>query len=68
MASSRLEALEHGAEHAVELVEIALVLHQRGAREVVEILHRRPARSASIASISVRYSRKVTGTISCVIS
>ena len=27
------------AEHAVELVEVALVLHQRGARQIVEILH-----------------------------
>ena len=35
-----LEPLEHGAEHAVELVEIALVLHQRGARQIVEVLHR----------------------------
>ena len=35
-----LQPLEHGAEHAVELVEIALVLHQRGARQIVEILHR----------------------------
>ena len=26
------------AEHLVELVEVALVLHQRGAREVVEVL------------------------------
>ena len=34
----QVEALEHVAEHAVELVEVALVLHQRGAREVVEIL------------------------------
>ena len=32
------EALEHVAEHAVELVEIALVLDQRRAREVVKIL------------------------------
>ena len=35
-----LQPLEHGAEHAVELVEIALVLHQRGARQIIEILHR----------------------------
>ena len=34
----QIEALEHVAEHAVELVEIALVLHQRRARQVVEIL------------------------------
>src|SRR5262245_44716837 len=33
-----LEALEHVAEDAVELVEVALVLDQRGAREVVEVL------------------------------
>jgi hypothetical protein len=35
-----LEALEGRAEHSVELVEIALVLHQRGAGEIIEILHR----------------------------
>jgi hypothetical protein len=34
----QLEPLEHVAEHAVELVEVALVLHQRRAREIVEIL------------------------------
>src|SRR4051794_24164366 len=34
-----LEALEHSAEHTIELVEIALVLYQRGARKIVEILH-----------------------------
>jgi hypothetical protein len=35
-----LESLEGDAEHAIELVEIALVLHQRGARKVIEILDR----------------------------
>ncbi len=35
----QIEPLEHVAEHAVELVEIALVLHQCRAREVVEVLH-----------------------------
>ena len=34
----QFEALEHMAEHAVELVEVALVLHQRRARQIVEIL------------------------------
>src|SRR5436189_6413306 len=34
-----LEPLEHSAEHTIELIEIALVLYQRGARKVVEILH-----------------------------
>ncbi len=34
------QPLEHGAEDAVELVEITLVLHQRRARQVIEILHR----------------------------
>ncbi len=34
------ESLEHGAEHAIELVEVALVLHQSGARKVIKILHR----------------------------
>jgi hypothetical protein len=32
------QALEDVAEDAVELVEVALVLHQRGAGEVVEVL------------------------------
>ena len=32
------EPLEHVAEHAVELVEVALVLHQRGARQIIKIL------------------------------
>ena len=40
--AEHFEPLEHVAEHAVELVEIALVLHQRGARQIVEILD--PAR------------------------
>ena len=35
-----LQPLEHGAEHAIELVEIALVLYQRGPRQVIKILHR----------------------------
>ena len=34
----QFEPLEHVAEHAVELVEIALVLHQRRARQVIEVL------------------------------
>ena len=33
-----LQALEDVAEHLVELVEVALVLHQCGAGEIVEIL------------------------------
>ena len=33
-----IEALEYVAEDAIEAVEIALVLHQGRAREVVEIL------------------------------
>ena len=33
------QPLEHGAEDAIELVEVALVLHQRGAGEVIKILH-----------------------------
>src|SRR5208337_1840068 len=32
------EALEHMAENAVELVEMALVLHQRGARQIIKIV------------------------------
>ena len=39
MPSRPFEPLEDMAEHLVELVEVALVLHQRGAREVVELLH-----------------------------
>ena len=34
----QVEPLEDVAEHAVELIEIALVLHQRGARQIIEIL------------------------------
>ena len=43
----QFEPLEHVAEHAVELVEVALVLHQHGAREVIEILHA-PAREIGV--------------------
>src|SRR5580704_5671698 len=35
---NQVEAFEDMAEHAVELVEIALVLHQSGARQIVERL------------------------------
>src|SRR5262249_10239812 len=34
----QLQPLEHVAEDAVELVEIAFVLHQRRAREIIEVL------------------------------
>ena len=37
-----LEALEHVAEHPIELVEVLLVLHQRRARQVVEAVHVQP--------------------------
>ena len=37
-SSHRLQPLEHVTEHAVELVDVALVLHQRGARQVVEVI------------------------------
>ena len=37
-SSIEIETFEDVAEHAVELVEIALVLHQRRAREIIEIL------------------------------
>ena len=50
------------AEDAIELVEVALVFHQRRAREIVEVLDPPPREVLSIASISVRYSRNVTGT------
>ena len=33
------QPLEHAAEDAIELVEVALVLHQGGAGEVIKILH-----------------------------
>ena len=50
----QLEALEDVAEHAVELVEVALVLHQRGARQIVEVLDppRRRGRPPSPPSAS----------------
>ena len=35
----QVEALEDMAEDLIELVEVALVLHQRGAGEEIEILH-----------------------------
>src|SRR5690606_22868858 len=35
----QLEALEDVAEHLVEAVQVALVLHQRGAGEIIEVLH-----------------------------
>ena len=34
-----LETPEAGGEHAVEPVQVALILHQRGAAEEVEVLH-----------------------------
>src|SRR5690606_34617231 len=37
----RFDALEVGAERAVELVEVALVLDERGLREMVEVVDRR---------------------------
>src|SRR4029077_8563274 len=41
-AIERFQPFEHVAEHAIELVEVALVFHQRRARQVIKILH--PAR------------------------
>ena len=38
LGGQRLEALEDVAEHPVELVEVPLVLHQDGARQIVEIV------------------------------
>ena len=38
LGGQRLEALEDVAEHLVELVEVALVLHQDGARQIVEVV------------------------------
>ena len=35
--SDEIESLKDVAEYLVELVEIALVLHERGARQVVEV-------------------------------
>src|SRR6185437_13925987 len=40
--ADRLDTLEVVAEDAVELVEIALVLHQRRAREVIELIDAEP--------------------------
>src|SRR5579875_510398 len=40
LAGRSLDALEAGAEDAVELVEMTLILHQGRAREIVEILDR----------------------------
>ena len=37
-----IEALKDVAEHAIELVEVALVLHQRGTRQIVEIFDPTP--------------------------
>src|SRR6266704_2523662 len=39
-SGDRLDSLEVFAEGAVELVEILLVLHQRGARQIVELVDR----------------------------
>ena len=36
--AKHFQALEHVAEDPVEFVDVALVLHQRGARQIVEIL------------------------------
>ena len=38
-AVDRLQPFEHVTEHAIELVDIALVLHQRGARQIVKIVN-----------------------------
>ena len=50
----RLKPLEDMAEHAIELVEIALVLHQARARQIIEFLDptRRRDRPPSPASAS----------------
>ena len=45
-----LDALEVGGEGAVELVEVGLVLDQRGAREVVEVV--------DVGAFVVRRSRR----------
>ena len=37
-AAEHFQALEDVAEHPVEFVDVALVLHQRGARQIIEIL------------------------------
>ena len=46
----------------LQLVEMALVLDQRGARQMIKISTCRDAESRSIASISIEILRKVTGT------
>jgi hypothetical protein len=37
-AIDRFQPFEHVAEHAIELVNIALVFHQGGARQIVEVV------------------------------
>ena len=58
----RLHALEHLGEDLVELVEMALVLHQRRGRQIVELVDPMLGEIGFNASSSVRYSRSVTGT------
>ncbi len=58
----RLDAVEAFAEHAVEAVEVALVLDEGRARQEVEFVDVEAATPARIASNSVRNSRKLAGT------
>ncbi len=57
-----LDALEVAGECAIEAIEVPLVLHERGARQVVELLrHRSSRRAARALRASVRNSVVVTG-------
>src|SRR5690242_12447926 len=56
------KSLEDMPEYAIEFVEVALVFNQGRARQIIKVFDLRDARSASSACISVRYSRRVTGT------
>ena len=56
---------EDGTEDAIEAVEVALVLHQCRAREIVEFLRAVTGETAVEASTRSRYSFSDTGTPAC---
>ncbi len=61
-ARNRLDAPEDMGEHLVEAVDVALVLHQRRARQIIEALDVIGDEIGLHASSRVRYSRSETGT------